>query len=91
MIRRARAKKLKAFDPLESSEVDWCNKILKRSKRGQKFFQKCTPGYYNKEGKVTTGRHLNANYGGPLKWFSMLEARRKEGTEFEGYHLTFDE
>ena len=54
----------------------------------QKFFEECTPGYYNNEGKPSERSVRNGSYGaGPVAFAKLLDDWRHEG-ELDGLRLT---
>ena len=63
MIMRLKAAGYKTFDPTKEAEDAYCEEIYRKSGRGQKFLQQCTPGYYNNEGKMTIGKSFNSLWG----------------------------
>ena len=87
MIKALREKGMNTFDAALASENAWCERIWKNSERGQKFFQKCTPGYYNREGAARKGKHLSAAYSVPINFFEMLKERREKKEIFQGMVL----
>ena len=63
------------------SEEQWCTTIDSMAFLTEKFFQECTPGYYNNEGNHdgTGNGFLQGQYGaGPIAFFKLLEDWRKE-------------
>ena len=54
------------------------------------FFENCTPGYYNNEGKAGNGNgFFAANYGaGPVRFFQILQDWRDDGS-LPGCQLRF--
>jgi hypothetical protein len=56
------------------------------------FYQDCTPGYYNMEGRAKRSEDIffGGRYGdGPIPFFKMLEAWRAEGS-MRGFVATLD-
>ena len=71
--------------PLEASpdaEKAWCDQIERSSKFSQKFYEDCTPGYFNNEGKPGDANGLfSGGFGdGPLKFFELLSTWRESDT-----------
>jgi len=87
VIAQIRSRGLSTFDVSKEAEDEWCEEIYRRSGRGQKFMSKCTPGYYNKEGKMGMGKSLNSMYSGPIKFFATLKELRESGRQFDGMDL----
>ena len=53
IIAKMRQQDFATFEPSKAAEDAYCQRIYDKSGRGQKFLQKCTPGYYNNEGTAT--------------------------------------
>ena len=51
------------------------------------FQEKCTPGYYNNEGKVNQNPQNNTYGAGPIEFFALMKKWRSKGT-LEGLELT---
>jgi cyclohexanone monooxygenase len=71
--------------PLEASaqaEQEWCDEIVRSSKFSEKFYEECTPGYFNNEGKPGDSNGLfSGGFGdGPVKFFDLLKEWREEGS-----------
>ena len=84
----------------KEAEDRYCNAILEDSTptgngeaaSRQKFYQNCTPGYYNSEGNTVIGRSLNSPYKGGIRgsitgFLDMLEKMRNDGRAFDEYHV----
>jgi len=88
IIGHAEAKGIGVIEATEEAEADWVRTIVDKARLGLKFFEECTPGYYNNEGKPGERNGQNANYGGgPVEFFSILEEWRERG-DFAGLELT---
>ncbi|WP_285189531.1 NAD(P)/FAD-dependent oxidoreductase [Rhodococcus sp. MEB041] len=79
------AQKASGLGPLEASplaEKEWRDEIIRSSKSSQAFYEECTPGYFNNEGKPGDANGLfSGGYGdGPLKFFDLLKNWREEGS-----------
>ena len=62
------------------AEAAWVAEIMKTAVLRQKFFEECTPGYYNNEGQPSPVAVRNGSYGGgPIAFVKILEAWRAEG------------
>ncbi len=63
------------------AEAAWVAEIMKTAVLRQKFFEECTPGYYNNEGQPSAVAVRNGSYGGgPIAFVKILEAWRAEGS-----------
>jgi cyclohexanone monooxygenase len=79
---------IEVIEAEEQAEAQWVQKILDVSLNNQKFFEACTPGYYNNEGKPSERSLKNGSYGaGPVEFARILEEWRHHG-ELEGLELT---
>jgi len=66
------------------AEKEWVETILSLAILRQKFFEECTPGYYNNEGKPSERAARNGPYGaGPIAFVKLLEDWRAAG-DFRG-------
>ncbi len=77
--------KEKGLDVLEVSQQrqdDWGATIRSKAHNNEEFFNTCTPGYYNNEGKGGVNGHnflTNQYGGGPIEFFEILKDWREEG------------
>ena len=72
----------------EDAEAAWVRTILALALNNQKFFEACTPGYYNNEGKPNERSLQNGSYGlGPVAFAAVLDAWRDAG-DLAGLELT---
>jgi cyclohexanone monooxygenase len=71
----------------EAAEAEWVATIIRLAGRGLEFFEECTPGYYNNEGKPGERSGQNGFYGGgPVEYFRILKDWRERGA-MEGLEL----
>ncbi len=88
IVDHARAHGIGVVEATEAAEAEWVHTIIDKARLGLKFFEECTPGYYNNEGKPGERNGQNANYGGgPVEFFGLLRQWREQG-EFAGLELT---
>jgi cyclohexanone monooxygenase len=88
LIGHAAANDIGVVEATEEAEAEWVRTIVDKARMGLKFFEECTPGYYNNEGQPGERNGQNANYGGgPVEFFSILKDWRERG-EFEGLEFT---
>ena len=53
---------------------------IDKARLAGEFFESCTPGYYNNEGKVGERSSQDGFYGGgSVEFIQLLEAWRKQG------------
>jgi len=82
VIQQARERKLATVEATQEAEDGWVNTMRVKARLGAKFYQECTPGYYNNEGKSDdpTKGFLAGSYGGGAEeFFNILENWRKDG------------
>jgi len=83
-----RERGLRRVEASEEGEAGWVEQCLRRARDTGDFFENCTPGYYNNEGKTSEQSAQNGFYGGgSIEFFRILEEWRDAG-ELEG--LTLD-
>jgi len=73
----------RGFDVVEASEEaeqSWQDEIARTAVMARSFYEECTPGYYNNEGRVTDGTGYAAGMygGGPVRFFKLLADWRAE-------------
>jgi cyclohexanone monooxygenase len=78
---------LRVVEATEEGEAGWVEQCLSKAQLGTEFFENCTPGYYNNEGKTSERSAQNGFYGGgSIEFFKILEDWRAEG-HLEGMEL----
>ncbi len=81
IISEAAARQARTVETSKDAEENWVNTIIQLAQLRQKFFEECTPGYYNNEGKPGERSGQNAWYGaGPVEYFKVLSDWREEGS-----------
>jgi len=87
IVKQAFDKQVRSLEASEQAENDWVQTIIDKAVLRQQFFEECTPGYYNNEGKPGERSGQNAFYGGgPVEYFEVLEKWRDEDS-LEGLEL----
>jgi len=72
----------------QEAEDAWVQTIIDLAVNNQQFFESCTPGYYNNEGKPGDRSARNGMYGaGPVAFVKVLEDWRADG-RLEGLELS---
>jgi len=72
---------IETIEASEEAEAEWVRTIISLARLGQKFFEECTPGYYNNEGKPGERSGQNGPYGGGSEaFFKLLKDWREEGS-----------
>ena len=80
IIQTATERGLEAVEVSEQGEADWVQQCIDKARLAGEFFESCTPGYYNNEGKPDQRRLQDSNYGaGAPAFFSLLESWRDAG------------
>ncbi len=71
----------------EEGEEGWVAQCLAKARQIGDFFENCTPGYYNNEGKTSEMSAQNGFYGGgSIEFFGILESWRRDG-RLEGMEI----
>jgi cyclohexanone monooxygenase len=87
VVRHALAGGHRTVEPSLAAEDAWVDTIIELSRLHLSFFEECTPGYYNNEGKPGERSGQNGFYGGGSpQYFKLLEEWRAKG-ELEGLEL----
>ena len=80
IIRHTTEHNYAAVEVTQSGEQAWVDTIVEKATMAMKFFEECTPGYYNNEGKPGERSGQNTNYGGgPVEFFQVLADWREAG------------
>jgi cation diffusion facilitator CzcD-associated flavoprotein CzcO len=89
VVREARARGAEVLEPTAEAEEAYLQEVRSLARIGRRFYEECTPGYYNSEGQAgNRNGFFSDNYGaGPLVFFDILKAWRAEG-ELAGLSLT---
>jgi len=70
-----------------AGEAEWVETCIGKARVAREFFESCTPGYYNNEGKPSERSAQDGFYGGGSdEFFQILDAWRAEG-ELTGLEL----
>ncbi|HCB34692.1 MAG TPA: monooxygenase [Acidimicrobiaceae bacterium] len=77
------------IEPTPEAEQWWQDEMADKARLGLRFFEACTPGYYNNEGKLgNPNGFFSGMYGaGPIRFFRMLDEWRSTG-RLEGIALS---
>ncbi len=88
MIRTGVDRDLRSIEVSEAGEEGWVQQCLDKARDTRDFFESCTPGYYNNEGRVSEVSAQNGFYGGgSIEFIKILEAWREKG-ELAGLELS---
>ena len=89
MLNEAADRGCTRIEPTVEAEQWWQDEMADKARLGVQFYEACTPGYYNNEGKLgNPNGFFSAMYGaGPIKFFRMLDEWRSTG-RLEGIDLS---
>ncbi|WP_420441001.1 flavin-containing monooxygenase [Candidatus Poriferisodalis sp.] len=89
MLNEAADRDCVRIEPTIEAEQWWQDEMADKARLGVKFYEACTPGYYNNEGKLgNPNGFFSAMYGaGPIKFFRLLDEWRSTG-RLEGIDLS---
>jgi cyclohexanone monooxygenase len=81
MVREALARGGETLEPTQEAQDAYVEEVRSLARLGVRFYQECTPGYYNSEGMSgNRGGFFSDMYGaGPLKFFELLDRWRATG------------
>jgi cyclohexanone monooxygenase len=80
ILTNERAKSARTIEASEAGEDAWVKQCIAKARNVGDFFENCTPGYYNNEGKPAERSLRNSNYGaGSVKFIELLEQWRADG------------
>ena len=84
IVDAARSAGWQRVEATEAGADAWVEQCVAKARDTGDFFENCTPGYYNNEGKVSARSAQDGFYGGgSIEFFAILDAWRKTG-RFEG-------
>jgi cyclohexanone monooxygenase len=89
MVGEARERGAGVLEPTAAAEAAYVEEVRSLARMGQRFYQECTPGYYNSEGAAhNRAGFFSDMYGaGPLRFFQLLAEWRDTG-ELPGINLS---
>jgi cyclohexanone monooxygenase len=80
VIERGLAANAKTIEVSAEAEAAWIQQCIEKARQTGDFFENCTPGYYNNEGKPGERSAQDGFYGGGSpEYFRILDAWRAEG------------
>lgn len=80
IVKTCGERQVRTIEAAEEAEKDWVQTVESLAILRQKFFEECTPGYYNNEGKLSPRAARNGPYGGgPIAFVKILEDWRADG------------
>jgi hypothetical protein len=89
LVRAVLDRKGQTIEPTAKAEQDYVDEIGRLSGIHQRFYDECTPGYYNGEGEEghRSGFFFEMYGAGPIKFFDLLDRWRSAG-DLQGMALT---
>ena len=81
ILDEARRRGAETVEATAEGEQGWIDEMRDKARFAVRFYEACTPGYYNNEGNLGNPNGFFAGmYGaGPLAFFKLLEQWRAEG------------
>jgi cyclohexanone monooxygenase len=81
---------MQAVEVTLQGEEQWLDVIIRSAAANPKYFQECTPGYYNNEGKPDEGKtaKIASFYGGGSEAFFQILRNWREKGDMEGVCLS---
>ncbi|HVZ69417.1 MAG TPA: NAD(P)/FAD-dependent oxidoreductase [Rhizomicrobium sp.] len=80
IVKTCAERQVRTIEASAEAEAEWVKTIESLAILRQKFFEECTPGYYNNEGKLSPLAARNGPYGaGPIAFVKILEDWRADG------------
>jgi cyclohexanone monooxygenase len=80
IIRTGVDRGIRSVEATEAGEAGWVQQCIDKARDTGDFFENCTPGYYNNEGKTSERSAQDGFYGGgSLEFFEILEDWRAKG------------
>jgi cyclohexanone monooxygenase len=88
MVTEAEKRGAQVLEPTAEAENAYVQEVRSLARMGQRFYNECTPGYYNSEGAAgNRSGFFSDMYGaGPLRFFEVLAEWRNTG-KLEGLEL----
>lgn len=84
VLKSARDRNIIRIEAAAEAEAEWVEEIERLARRGQHYYEDCTPSYNTNEGDIestkTMGFSSGAYGGGATKFFEILEEWRSAGT-----------
>lgn len=80
VVTQAGARDARVVEASEEGESEWVATCIRKANLAREFFESCTPGYYNNEGKPSERNAQNGFYGGgSVEYFQILDTWRRQG------------
>jgi cyclohexanone monooxygenase len=87
ILKAATERELSRVEVTREAEEGWVQTCIEKARARGDYFENCTPGYYNNEGKTGDRNVQNGFYGGgPVEFFRLLQEWR-DADLMQGLHL----
>jgi len=87
ILQAGREREARSIEVSPEGESEWVDTCVRKARDVGDFFENCTPGYYNNEGKPTERSAQDGFYGGgSVEFFRVLEDWREAG-DLQGLDL----
>jgi cation diffusion facilitator CzcD-associated flavoprotein CzcO len=81
IIARALEDGIESLEVSAEAEAEWVDTVIRLAQGRNEFSERCTPGYYNNEGRPDPASRQSGFFlGGPTEFVDLLEAWRADGT-----------
>lgn len=88
IIKEAEARGVTSLEPSERAEREWVELILEYAHMNYEFFEQCTPGFYNNEGKPRSGGLVHQQFAPGVNAFNAVLADWRDEGELAGLDLS---
>jgi cyclohexanone monooxygenase len=80
ILETAAAREANLVEVTAEGEENWVAHCVQKARARGDYFENCTPGYYNNEGRLGDRNEQNGFYGGgPVAFFNLLREWREDG------------
>jgi len=80
VVKTAAERDARIVEATPEGEQEWVDTCIRKARNVGDFFENCTPGYYNNEGKPSERSAQDGFYGGgPVEFFKILDEWRAAG------------
>ena len=83
----AKDRGIRTIEVSQEAEDAWVETVIRKAQLRRKFFEECTPGYYNNEGKPGERSGQNGFYGGGSEEYFRLLREWRAGGDLPGLEL----
>jgi cyclohexanone monooxygenase len=82
IVKETKKRGASTLEPTVEAEQAYVDEVRSLARMGLRFYQECTPGYYNSEGAVGNRQGFFSDFygAGPLRFFEVLAEWRAAGT-----------